>query len=473
MILSLRHEEQKSQNPLHMKTKTLSLVLIPVLAYLSVSPTSQAVNPPPDGGYPGGNTAEGDNALLNLTSGTYNTAIGWVSISTNNTGSFNTAIGAGTLFANTADANTATGAGALLNNTTGANNTASGVFALFDNTTGGSNTATGLAALGDNTTGSFNTANGANALLTNTTGGNNTAIGYQALQSNTTANGNTATGFQALLNNATGGFNTAIGTTALISNTTGFGNVAVGFQTLQTNTIGGSNTAIGATALQSTTGGGNTAIGNGALFKNSTGDSNTALGISAGSNITTATNVICIGSDGANVNSSCFIGNIRGVTTANTDAIPVLIDSTGQLGTVSSSHRYKTNIQAMDEVSQAILDLKPVIFHYKSDATKAAQFGLIAEEVAEVNPDLVVHDKNGEIYTVRYEVVNAMLLNEFLKEHRKIQEQEATIAQLRKDLQVNVTRQQKQIEALTAGLQEVTAQVELTKSAPQTVLNNW
>jgi len=309
-----------------------------------------------------------------------------------------------------------------LNNTTGANNTASGVFALFDNTTGDSNTATGLAALGDNTTGSFNTAGGANALLSNTTGGNNTATGYQALSSNTTANGNTATGFQALLNNTTGGFNTA--------------------------------------------------IGNDALFKNTTGDSNTALGISAGSGVMTGTNVICIGSDGANVNNSCFIGNIHGVTTAINDAIPVVIDSAGQLGNMSSSYRFKKDISTMEKSSEAILSLRPVTFHYKTDTKGTPQFGLIAEEVAKVNPDLVVRDKKGEIYTVRYDAVNAMLLNEFLKEHQKIQELEATLVKQQKDFQAAATYQQKQIEALTAGLQKVSVQLEATRSAPQTVLNN-
>jgi hypothetical protein len=448
----LSQEEEKSENPVHMKTKNLSLVLIPVLAYFSALPSSQAVNPPPDGGYPGGNTAEGQNALLSLTTGTYNTAVGWFSLQSVLTGNLNTAVGAGTLLANTADANTATGAGALFNNTTGANNTASGVFALFDNTTGGSNTATGLGALGDNTTGS-----------------NNTAIGYQALLSNTTANGNTATGFQALLNNTTGGFNTANGFTALISNTIGFGNVAMGFGTLQNSTTGGANTAIGGTALQNnSTGGANTAIGNGALSQNTTGDSNTAMGISAGSGITTATNVICIGTDGANVNNSCFIGNIHGVTTAINDAIPVLIDSAGQLGTMSSSYRFKKDIATMEKSSEAVLSLRPVTFHYKTDTKSTPQFGLIAEEVAKVNPDLVVRDKKGGIYTVRYDAVNAMLLNEFLKEHRKNEEQEAIIAQLKQDS----TEQRKQIETLTAGLQKVSNQLELSQPAPRTVVSN-
>ena len=468
MILSLVHEEEKSQNPVYMKMKTLSLVILLVLAYFSALPASQAVTPPPDGGYPGGNTAAGQNALLSLTAGTYNTAVGWLSLQSNLTGNLNTAIGAATLFFNTADNNTATGAGALLNNTTGENNTASGVFALFDNTTGDSNTATGLGALGDNTTGSLNTATGASALLSNTTGGNNTATGYQALFSNTAANGNTATGFQALFNNITGGNNTASGTTALISNTTGFGNVATGFQALHGNTIGGSNTAIGATALQSnTTGGGNTAIGSGALFNNITGDSNTALGISAGSGVTTGTNVISIGSEGANVNNSCFIGNIHGVTTAINDAIPVVIDSAGQLGTTSSSRRYKTEIKPMDKASESILALKPVSFRYKVHEDSTPQFGLIAEEVAKVNPDLVIYGSDGKPYTVRYDAVNAMLLNEFLKEHCTVKEQAAAITELKKEIVGLAETVKKQ----AAQIQKVSVQLGASKPRLQVVNN--
>ena len=245
--------------------------------------------------------------------------------------------------------------------------------------------------------------------------------------------------------------------------------MATGFQALHGNTMGGSNTAIGATALQSnTTGGGNTAIGSGALFKNTTGASNTALGISAGSGVTTGTNVICIGTDGANVNNSCFIGNIHGVTTAISDAIPVVIDSAGQLGTMSSSYRFKKDISTMEKSSEAILSLRPVTFHYKSGHQSTPQFGLIAEEVAKVNPDLVVRDKKGEIYTVRYDAVNAMLLNEFLKEHRKNEEQQSKIEQQ----EAKIVRQQKQIEVLAAGLQKVSAQLEVIRPAPQTALNN-
>ena len=169
------------------------------------------------------------------------------------------------------------------------------------------------------------------------------------------------------------------------------------------------------------------------------------------------------------MSNRCYIGNIRSTTTGNNNAIPVLIDSAGQLGTISSSRRFKKEIKPMKTASEAILSLKPVTFHYKSDETNRSEFGLIAEEVAEINPDLVVRDDNGEIYTVRYEAVNAMLLNEFLKEHqaflkqqRKIEVQDENIAQLKSTVakQEAITAQeQKQIEALTAALQKVSAQL--------------
>jgi Chaperone of endosialidase len=178
------------------------------------------------------------------------------------------------------------------------------------------------------------------------------------------------------------------------------------------------------------------------------------LGPEAGLNISTASGVICIGSEGANVDDSCFISRIRGVTTVNNDAIPVLIDSAGQLGTASSSRRYETDIKPIDTASESILALKPVSFRYKVHKTRTPQFGLIAEDVAEVNPNLVIYDRDGKPYTVRYDAVNAMLLNEFLKEHR------------------NVEQLEKQIEALTTGLQKVISQLEMSKPAQQTVLND-
>jgi Chaperone of endosialidase len=337
-----------------------------LIVSLGLLPKLQAVVPAPDGGYPGGNTAEGQTALLSLTTGGFNTAIGFLSLRSNTAGSFNTGVGAGTLLANTGDENTATGAGALLNNTTAFRNTANGAFALFSNTSGDENTATGREALFSNT------------------GGNS-----------------------------------------------------------------------------------NTAVGSGALIS-STGSSNTALGVNAGIGVTTASSVICIGSVGRNVNNGCFIGQIRSRETQIADAIPVLIDSNQQLGTASSSRRFKREIKPMDKASEAILALKPVAFHYKSDKTNTPQFGLIAEEVAEVNPDLVVRDENDEIYTVRYDSVNAMLLNEFLKEHRKVQKLETNDAEQQREIKALVATVKEQ----AAQIQKVSAQVELNRLAPQTVLNN-
>ena len=170
--------------------------------------------------------------------------------------------------------------------------------------------------------------------------------------------------------------------------------------------------------------------------------------------------------------TATFITGIRGTTTANGDAVPVVIDSAGQLGTISSSQRFKDQIRPMNDASEAIMALKPVTFHYKTDSKATPQFGLIAEDVARVNPDLVVRDDKGEIYTVRYEAVNAMLLNEFLKEHRKVQEQEATIAQLKKEFQATVAQLATRLDEQAAQIQKVSAQLELSKPAPQTVLNN-
>jgi hypothetical protein len=254
--------------------------------------------------------------------------------------------------------------------------------------------------------------------------------------------------------NAAANNNTAVGAGAMLSNTDGDENTATGAGALFNNTEGESNTATGFTALLS----------------NTTGGGNIALGVSAGSVLTTGDNNMDIGNPGvageANTTrigsgqAMTFIAGIHGVSTAN-PAIPVLIDTAGQLGTMSSSARFKKEIKPMDCASEAILALKPVTFQYKSDKTSTPQFGLIAEEVAAVNPDLVVRDNNGEIYTVRYDAVNAMLLNEFLKQHHKNEEQEATIA-----------RQQKQIDALAVGLQRVSAQLELSRSAPPSVVNN-
>jgi hypothetical protein len=353
--------------------------------------------------------------------------------------------------------NTAFGELALDHNQ-GNNNSAFGRSALRLNTFGRQNTATGSQALAKNDLGNNNTATGFQALLENHTGERNTATGQSALQNNSTGgNDNTATGSDTLFGNTNGFSNTATGARALHTNTTGSRNTADGFQALHKNTIGSSNTADGFQALNfNTTGERNTAIGSGALVNNTTGSNNVALGIGAGHGVITANDVICIGRgvNGVNVSETCFIGNIRGVQTQNANALPVVIDGAGQLGTVVSSERFKKDIAIMGQASEGILALRPVTFHYKTDDTGTPQFGLIAEEVAKVNPALVLPDKEGKPYTVRYEAVNAMLLNEFLKEHQTVQELK------------------KQVAELTAGLQKVSALLELNKSAPQTVLKS-
>jgi endosialidase-like protein len=369
-------------------------IILMLLTCFALFQRAEAVTPPPDGGYPGGNTAEGHSALFGLSTGFYNTAVGFFSLSSNAANSFNTALGAGTLFANTADNNTATGAAALLSNTTGLSNTATGAFALFTNTIG-----------------IFNTASGAFALSNNTIGAENTANGYRALSGNATGVGNTACGSQALVQ--------------------------------------------------------------------TTGNNNIALGAHAGFNISTGSNNIHIGNVGAgnesgtvrigdNDQTRTFIAGINGVNQGSPTAV-FINTFTGQIGTTppASSRRYKKEIKPMDTASEAVLALKPVSFHYKSDNTKAPQFGLIAEDVADVNPDLVVRDENGEIYTVRYDAVNAMLLNEFLKEHRKNEEREKTIAELKSGMAALIATVKDQ----AAQIQQVSAQLEASKPAPQVVAN--
>jgi Chaperone of endosialidase len=301
------------------------------------------------------------------------------------------------------------------------------------------------------------------ALNLDTAGSNNTAHGWFSLFSDAMGRDNTADGFQALYSNLDGVSNTADGSQALLSNTAGSFNTAVGRLALSNNTEGNFNSGVGQFALFNTMGGANTGVGYGALFSNTTGRNNTALGYFAGFNVADALNVICIGYNvvGANVSNTTWIGNVYGVTTQNTTTAPVIVSANGQLGTVASSERFKKDIATMDKASELILSLRPVTFHYKSDAKGTPQFGLIAEEVAKVNPALVLPDKEGKPYTVRYDAINAMLLNEFLKEHRLVQEQGAMIA-----------RQQKQIEAVTTAVQKVSAQLELSQSTPQTVLNN-
>ena len=328
-----------------MKTSVPPVLISFSLVCFALIQNTQALNLPPDGGYPDGNTAEGQAALFSLTTGVANTAVGWLSLNTLDSGKFNTAIGAGTLIGNTANQNTATGAGALFNTFIGGNNTANGAFALFNNLQGGDNTAIGIGALSNNTTGSNNVALGSGAGASATTGSNNVYVGA---------------GMQGV----------------------------------------------------------------------------------------------------AGESDACYVKSIFGQTSAT--GIPVLINSNNKLGTTMSSKRFKKEIRPMDKASDSLLALKPVTFRYKEeiDPTGTTQFGLVAEQVEKVNPDLVVRDAEGKPYSVRYDQVNAMLLNECLKAHSKMEEQEATIDHLKQELQATAAHQQKQIKALTAGLQKLSAELE-------------
>jgi hypothetical protein len=446
-----------------MKPSTLSLILFVLLTCFALSPRLQAVNPPPDGGYPGGNTAEGNQALFSLNGGLYNTANGTQTLYSNTTG----------------NANTATGYRSLFNATTAINSTGTGFEALYHMNNGGNSTATGYQALySDN--GCCNTATGSQAMFNNTSGGMNTATGWRALFRNITGGLNTADGIEALRNNSSGESNTATGYQALYSNTTGNFNTAIAYNALHNNTTGSGNTAVGADALSSDmTGDNNVALGTGAFGASRTGSRNIGIGHLAGQ-FSSGSDNIYIGAAGADESNTIRIGGplqtttvISGISgTTVPGGIPVFVNPNGLLGTFSSSARFKQDIHDMNDSSSMLLSLRPVRFRYKKeiDPSGMAQFGLVAEEVEKINPNLVVCDKDGKPYAVRYDQVNAMLLNEFLKEHKTVQEQGANIARL-----------EKQIEVLTAGLQKVNAQLataspsdgglELSKPAPQTVLN--
>lgn len=397
-------EKSSGRSPL--RRGLLLILLLFVFFALSPIPNAFGVMPPPDGGYPNANTAEGDDALFSLTSGNQNTAVGFNALYSNTSGNSNTAVGESALFSNTtAFANTAVGDLALYFNT-GGKNTATGTSALYHNTDGERNTAHGYATLAQNLTGSRNTANGSDALFNNTTGQRNTATGGFALFSNTTGDFNTAKGAEALFHNTLGNFNTADGAFALYNNTTGEANIAVGNFAGQDLTTGSNNIDIGNPGVA--------------------GESNT----------------IRIGITGTQTDA--YVAGIYQTTIAKKN-LPVVVDATGHLGTKGSSQRFKTAIKPMDKASEALLALKPVTFQYKKelDPEGTPEFGLVAEQVEKVNPDLVVRDAEGKIYSVRYDAVNAMLLNEFLKQHGKVQELAATIA-----------AQEKAIKALSAQMKE-------------------
>jgi hypothetical protein len=302
----------------------------------------------------------------------------------------------------------------------------------------------------------------------------NTVLGDDALRDLDFGFANTAVGFEALFFNTGANFNTGIGAFALQMNTTGIENTAIGYGALPANTTGQYNTATGRSALVvNTTGNNNTATGFEALLNNTTGNNNIAVGFEAGADLTTGSNNIDIGSKGfAGESNTIRIGKkgtqtttrIAGISGATVPTgVAIIVDANGHLGTTTSSERFKDSIKPMDKASEAILALKPVTFRYKHELDPAGipQFGLVAEEVEKVNPDLVARDDKGKPYTVRYEAVNAMLLNEFLKEHRTVQQQQKEIAALRAEL--------KEQRAL---IQKINDKVELSRPAPQTVAND-
>lgn len=325
--------------------------------------------------------------------------------------------------------NTATGEGALFSNTTGFANTANGYSALFSNTTGSSNTADGASALYNNTTASYNTASGASALYSNTTGDHNTAIGTYALFYNTIGAFNTAVGFNALDSNTTGSFNTATGVGALSLNTAGYSNMASGYEALFYNSTGNFNTAIGTNSLyRNTTGTRNIALGYGAGYYISVGSNNIHIGNSGSSS---DSRVIRIGTAGGQIRT--FIAGISGSTASG--GVQVFINSSGQLGTLTFSKRFKQDIHTLDSISNKLLKLRPVSFRYRQaaeDGTHPVQYGLIAEEVARVFPQLIEYDKQGKPFTIYYHLLTPLLLSELQKEHQQNVSQQAELASLKK-----------------------------------------
>ena len=469
-------------NPLIQIKKAIRLFLVALgLTSLGLSPSMRAVSPAPDGCYPNYTTAEGCNALAGLGAGVGNTGLGWYALFSDSTGSFNTGVGGGALVDNTTgSSNTAVGAAALLLNTTGSECTAVGTDALVFNTADG-NTATGFFALEANTTGGTletsvsgfdlgpNTAIGSHALESNVDGSANTAVGYNALHSQ--VHGDVRDGFPQLAGNTAVGFEVLANVTGSAAGDNAF-NTAYGYQALADLTDGAGNVAVGALAGTGlTTGDANISVGYQAGIGNVLGSGNIFIGYLQGP--ATAAEV-----------GHTYIHNINltNVSGGSTDTVTIDL-TTGLLGHLTSSRRYKEDINPMDKASEALYRLKPVTYRYKKeiDKTQSLAFGLIAEEVAEVNPDLVAHNAHGQPESVHYEMVNTMLLNEFLKEHQIVQKlkvalakQTATIAQQANDFQSMLAEQQKEMATVVARLKEhdlkiqrVNDQLELSKPAPR------
>ena len=388
------------------------MTILPVVACLALLPAAQAVSPAPDGCYPNFTTAEGCNALNFLTTGAGNSGLGWYALFSDSTGSFNTGVGGGALTLNNADSNTAVGAAAL---------------------------------------------------LLNTSGGENVAVGTDALVFNSIASDNNAVGAFALFNNDSSGngsanFNNAHGRNALQANVDGTQNNAMGDDAMFNNTLGSFNTAVGDDALDGCV----------------DGSSNVAVGDEAGTDVVSGSNIICIGAGVlgggpfADLDNTCYIGSIHDEPVSDAgSAQAVYVDVNNVLGFLPSSQRFKHDIKPMDNASEAILKLKPVTYKYNSDKAGKTQYGLIAEEVAKVAPELVFRDKNGDIETVRFEQVGSMLLNEFLKEHKKVEELQSTVAQQQKGMEVLTA----QLKEQASQIQKVSAQLEVSKPTAKVVVN--
>ncbi len=339
---------------------------------------------------------------------------------------------------------------------------------------GNQNTAAGGTALYNNSTGASNVAAGYASLFNNTSGGNNTASGYQSLYSNTQGSGNDAVGFHALYLNTTGSYNTAYGYSTMFSNTNGVYNNAAGYNAMQSNTTGSYNNAMGAEALAANTvGSQNSGVGYGALYSNTSGGFNVAIGYFAGYNLTTGSDNVDIGSRGvAGESGAIRIGTasaqtsayIAGIATSHITGSAVYVASNGQLGVLASSERYKTDITGLGAGNAKLEQLRPVSFHLKSEPKGALQYGLIAEEVDKVYPELVIRDDAGNIQGVRYEELAPLLLNEVQQQQKRLAKQGAEL-QLQSAALKEMNRQLAELQRINSSMQAAIAKL----SAPDRV----
>lgn len=384
-----------------------------------------------------------------------------------------TVLGQDALTSNTTgDANSAFGSSALHANTTGRQNSAFGSSALLANSTGSDNAAFGFDALAANTTGQQNSAFGTLALLANTTGSQNSAFGYYALGSNKTGGANVAFGANALASNISGLQNATVGLFGMQANTAGSWNVAIGNQALKLNAIGNSNSAFGFRSLEASTGDANTALGYWALVNLATGSANVAVGNGAGFALTAGSNNVYIENAGASndsgtirigtagLHTTTYVAGISGATVAS--GVGVYIGADGQLGTATSSRRYKEAIADIGAGSEVLMKLRPVSFYYRPDldATHTRQYGLVAEDVAEIAPELVLRDEMGAPQTVRYHFINAMLLNEVQKQRRLVDEQRQLAEEQRREneeQETTIASQQSKIQDLETRLRKLEA----------------